>query len=118
MTDSYQLGVSDHKHLGQILTYAAGRNAKIIIWICKKFNEQHRKTIDWLNENSSEDLYFFGIELKLFKIGESKPAPFLDIVAKPNKWVKDIQKEELESNTPTQLRRLDFWTKFNEYREL
>jgi hypothetical protein len=41
-----QYGVSDHKHLGQILLYCAGINASCMIWIAESFKDEHRKTID------------------------------------------------------------------------
>lgn len=86
-----QLEETDHKHLGQIVTYAAGLDAETIIWIAGKFNEQHRAAIDWLNSKSEENINFFGIEIALYKIGESPAAPMFDIVAKPNDWSKTVK---------------------------
>lgn len=47
-----QLEESNHKHLGQIITYAAGKEAGCIIWIVKRAREEHAKAIEWLNSLS------------------------------------------------------------------
>ncbi len=79
-----QLEVTDHTHLGQILTYAAGLNAVTIAWIARRFTDEHRAALDWLNENSTENLQFFGLEIEVWRIGDSPYAPKFNIVAKPN----------------------------------
>ena len=78
-----QLEQTDHKHLGQIATYAAGLNASSCIWIAKSFTEEHRAAIDWLNSISDDDHNFFAIEIKLYRIGESPLAPTFNVVANP-----------------------------------
>lgn len=81
-----QLEVTDHSHLGQILTYAAGLGASVIVWICKAFNEEHRAALDWLNDNTGDNLHFFGIEIELWKIGNSLPAPSFNTIVQPDGW--------------------------------
>ena len=44
-----QLERTDHTHLGQLLTYAAGLKAVTVVWVARIFTEEHRAALDWLN---------------------------------------------------------------------
>ena len=114
-----QLERTDHSHLGQILTYAAGLKATTIIWIARQFTDEHRAAIDWLNEITDENYHFFGIEIELWQIEDSPVAPKFNIVSKPNDWSKETisraktkEQEELSESKKLQLR---FWTTFRQY---
>ncbi|OIQ10401.1 DUF4268 domain-containing protein [Neomoorella thermoacetica] len=107
-----QLEPTDHTHLGQLLTYTAGRGAKIVIWISPQFREEHRQALDWLNENTDEDQAFFGIEIKLVRIEDSKPAPLFKLVSQPNEWQKNIASSRTIS--PRGEAYQEFWTTFLE----
>ena len=65
-----QFGRSDHKHLGQILTYLAGiEGAKTIVWIAETIQPDHRAAIDWLNSYTADDFSFFAIEIGTLSAG-------------------------------------------------
>jgi hypothetical protein len=70
-----QLERTDHSHLGQLLTYASGLEAVTIVWIAARFTEEHRSTLDWLNKITDESFRFFGLEVELWRIGDSPAAP-------------------------------------------
>ena len=53
-----QLERTDHTHLGQLLTYAAGLQAVTIVWIALRLTEEHRAALDWLNEITDEKFRF------------------------------------------------------------
>lgn len=57
-----QLERTDHLHLGQLLTYAAGLEAVTIIWVAERFTEEHRAALDWLNQITGEKFAFIGLE--------------------------------------------------------
>src|ERR1051325_7974151 len=86
-----QLERTDHSHLGQLLTYAAGLDAVTIVWVAERFTEEHRAALDWLNERTDEKITFFGLEVELWRIGDSAVAPKLNIVSKPNDWTRSVQ---------------------------
>jgi hypothetical protein len=86
-----QITPTDHGHLGQLLTYAAGLEARTIIWIAETFREEHRAAIDFLNHATSEEFAFFAVQVELYRIGDSPLAPDFTVVAKPNDWSKRTQ---------------------------
>ena len=110
-----QLESSDNNHLGQIITYASGLDASVIIWIVKEAREEHKSAIEWLNNNTNKDLGFFLIELHAYKIGDSLAAPKFEIVEKPNDFIKNSKNNTGSGEmNKSQSERLEFWKKFNE----
>jgi hypothetical protein len=107
-----QLEMTDHDHLGKIITYASGHDASIIIWIFRDIRDEHRQAIEWLNEQTVENIDFFAIKLELWQIDESRPAPKFEVIASPNEWVKTIRSNASGAMTDTKLQPLEFWTKF------
>ena len=79
-----QLDPTNHTHLGQLLTYAAGLDAAVVVWISPQFRDEHRQAIDWLNRHTDDQIDFFGIALEVLQIDDSKPAVQLRPVAFPN----------------------------------
>lgn len=114
-----QIERTDHTHLGQLLTYAAGLEAVTIVWIARKFTDQHRATLDWLNERTDEKINFFGLEIELWRIGDSPIAPKFNIISQPNDWSRAVREgaqgaSAISDYKETQLR---FWTAFKEFME-
>ena len=83
-----QLEATDHTHLGQLLTYAAGFDAGAIVWVTREFRDEHRQALDWLNQRTGEDTQFFGVAVELWRIADSPPAPHFRLEATPNEWRK------------------------------
>lgn len=108
-----QLEDTNHDHLGKLITYASGKGADIVIWIVKRAREEHRAAIEWLNNHTDENISFFLIEIKLYKIGNSNPAVKFEVIEKPNNWTKEVKKQT--SSDPAKQFRLEYWTAFNDY---
>lgn len=108
-----QLEDTNHDHLGKIITYASGKNAEVIIWIVKRARDEHRQAIEWLNQHTDENVGFFLIEIELWKINDSLPAPMFKVVERPNDWTKTIKSAQGLSDT--KMMQLNFWQAFSEY---
>ena len=114
-----QVERTDHTHLGQLMTYAAGLETASIVWIAKAFTDEHRAALDWLNEITGENFNFFGLEIELWKIGDSAIAPKFNVVSKPNNWTKGKSAASGSINrgdlTATQELQLEYWKSFADF---
>lgn len=108
-----QLEKTNHDHLGKSITYASALNAKTIVWIATDFTEEHKKALDWLNDNTNEDLAFWGIQLELWQISEDTASMRLNIVSRPSTNVKTI-KSKTNNESESRNLQLEFWTKFRD----
>lgn len=103
-----QLERTDHDHLGKLLTYLSNLDAKTAIWITSDPRPEHVRAIEYLNEVVPEDTNFFLIQIKAFKIGDSEPAPYFNVVAGPSSEVRSrgqIKKKFAEKDQ----KRLEFF---------
>jgi hypothetical protein len=72
-----QVYAANHGHFGQILTYAAHYDARVIVWIASAFRSEYRAAIAWLNSFSHK--HFYAVELR----GDGLSIPELVVVAGP-----------------------------------
>lgn len=106
-----QLERTNHTHLGQILTYAAGVGAKKVVWLAESFRPEHVAALDFLNQNTTGDLSFFAAEVELWRIADSPMAPSFNVVVKPDNWSR-IERESARAATtasPTKQLQQQFW---------
>ena len=103
-----QLEKTNHTHLGQIITYAAGIGAKKVIWVAEAFRPEHVAALDFLNQNTTSDLNFFGVEMTLWRIADSPMAPSFNVVVKPNDWSKSNRESARMAATTTPTKQLQY----------
>ena len=114
-----QLEQTDHKHVGQLLTYAAGLDAATVVWIAKTFRREHCAMLDWQNRITDERYRFFGIKIKVWQIENSAHAVQFEVVSSPNDWSRGVnqntQRAANKQLSKTQESQLRFWTGLGEY---
>lgn len=93
-----QLEQTDHDHLGKILTYGAGKQAEVLVWIVKDAREEHENAVNWLNEHTDDAINLFLIQIEAWRIGPSLPAPRFNVIAKPNDWLKTVKQSTVSGS--------------------
>jgi hypothetical protein len=83
-----QLGQSDHDHLGKLLTYAAGTDCRVVIWIATSFSSEHIAAFEWLNRTTTAEVGFYAVQVELLRIGDSALAPHFQPLVRPNEVTK------------------------------
>lgn len=107
-----QLEDTNHDHLGKLIAYAAGKGAEAAVWVVARARDEHRQSIEWLNQHTDSNLGFFLVEIELWSIGNSLLAPRFNVVEQPNEWMKTIKLSEGLSETERV--KLSYWTKYRE----
>lgn len=107
-----QLEASDHRHLGQVLTYLVGIEAKSVVWIARDFQDAHRSAVRWLNEHTNDEFAFFAVRLRVVRIGDSPFAPVFDIVEQPNNWDISLRGKTVVAESELTRLRHRFWSRY------
>lgn len=110
-----QFGKTNHDHLGKLLTYAAMNTATIAIWLSEEISGDHRKVIDWLNDNTPPNVGFYLAQVKAYRIGNSPVAPELDVVSRPNFEVKLQREDTSQGLKDRHIWRKQFWEEILNY---
>ncbi len=108
-----QYGVTDHDHLGKLITYSAGREAKVLIWVVESARDEHRAAVQWLNDNTADDIGVFLVKIEIYVIGDSAPAPKFTVLESPNDWVKSTRQNAALSKR--NLKQSAWWADFMDY---
>ena len=108
-----QLEHANLQHLGQVLAYLAGLEAKIVIWVATGFDESHLSAIRWLNDHTSDPFAFFAVRVSVVRIGDSPLAPVFEVIERPNGWDRVVGAITRTGSLSRvgQFRR-DFWAHF------
>ena len=107
-----QLEWSDHTHLGQIMTYLAGLDARVVVWIARDFTEPHLSAIQWLNRHTENEFAFFAVKLRVVQIDNSPLAPIFEVIAKPNNWERQVRDKRTGPGSEIVKIRRAFWTHY------
>ena len=109
-----QLGKTDHDHLGKSLTYAAVLGARSVIWVAPAFTDEHRKALDWLNDNTTDEVSFYGVQVELWSIDSSRPAVRFNAVSRPVEIVRQAIASKTGELSDARRLQLEWWTAFRD----
>jgi hypothetical protein len=96
-----RLEEADQNHLGHLIMHASTLESAVVVWVAPRFDQEVRRTLEWLNDRTDSKVDFFGVELGLVRIGRSLPAPVLDVVVQPRNWRKASRRPLGSVTSPT-----------------
>lgn len=86
-----QLYETDIGHLGQLLTYAAGCDAKVAIWVAPDFRYEYANALHRLNQWTGDKIRFYGVKVEAVKKrGSSGLGARFRKVVWPGGWNKEL----------------------------
>ena len=100
-----QYGRSDHRHLGQLVTYLSHREVQRAIWIVEEARREHVKAVETLNARGAGRIWM--VTVRAVRIGRSPAAPLFTVAAGPSEDAL-IDGDAGPDLTPAQRRRRDF----------
>lgn len=104
-----QLYAADHSHFGQLLTYAGGLDAAHVVWVSATFKSEYISALQWLNENTREDLSFYALEIETVKVGTDAVSVKLEPRVLPDTASKRA-KTKATGTTPLEEMYAQFWS--------
>ena len=109
-----QYGRTDHEHFSKLITYAVTNEAKYAVWIVEDVHPEHKTSIDWLNDNTNDNINFYVFKAVVEKIGESEKSFSLIPVCEPKEELK-INMSEKKDMSELNITRLRFWQNFSRF---
>ena len=105
-----QLEWTDTHHLGQLLTYATGCDARVAIWVATEFRHEYATALHKLNEWTNDKTKFYGVKIELVRKTDNAPAePRFRKVVYPGGWDIDNTLPLDPPPSPSAQKHLDFF---------
>ena len=92
-----QLAPANLHHLGQLLAYATGLDARVAVWVAPEFSHHHGTALHRLNEWTRDGIRFHAVKIEVIRRdGSAKVDPRFRKVVWPGGWDEDalVQPEE------------------------
>jgi hypothetical protein len=102
-----QLEATDHKHLGQVLTYLSVLDADVAIWITADARPEHVSAVSWLNENAT-GADFYLVKVEGVRVDDSRAAPLFTRIVGPSAETRAAGQQKKELAEREQLRKKFF----------
>ncbi len=90
-----QYGVTDHRHLGQLMTYAAhaasGGGRVLAVWVTEDVRPAHLAAVEFLNRMSAAESATFGavlLRVRFVPIADGSFGVYFEVESEPNSFLR------------------------------
>ena len=85
-----QYNKTDHDNLGKIVTYLAGQQRGLGIWIAEHIRDPHVAAVDFLNRTSDESVGYALLRVRFAPGPNGSHYVDFQVMARPNTWLKSV----------------------------
>lgn len=84
-----QYGISDHRHLGQLVAYLAQQGSGLGVWVVEDYSEAHLAAMEFLNRTSTADVGYMLVRVRFTHgLGPNTYQVHFEVAARPNDFVR------------------------------
>lgn len=110
-----QYFLSNHVHLGEIITYAAWHNVSSVVWITEDIDEEHFRAVEFLNSLAQYSSKEFKFWILLVSPDEHTYLTDKPTICLREAKISDCMKKNVETNLPQNADlNKKFWDEFTE----
>jgi hypothetical protein len=95
-----QYGGTNHDHLGKLVTYLAGQQRGLGVWISERFSDPHLAAVEFLNRTSDESVGYALVTVKFAPAPDGDFYVDFQVAARPNEWVKTVSESSGRQAAP------------------
>ena len=97
-----QYGITDHRHLGQIITYLAQQQHGLAIWIAEDFSQAHLAAVEFLNRTSIEGVGYLLVRVRFTHASDGYQVHF-EVLSRPNAFLKGSSGASVSKPNPAKV---------------
>ena len=101
--------------MGQLITYASGLEAALVIWVATDVTDEHRAAIQWLNRVTGDHVSFYLVRPEVLQIDDSNPAVKFVVESSPSEFKRVLRDAVEGEEAPRHEFRRRFWAALFEH---
>jgi len=105
-----QYDVTDHKHLGQIITYLAQQGHGLAVWVVERASEAHIAAIDFLNRTTVEGVGYVLTRVRFTPGADGTYQVTFETLARPNSFLRASRRRTTTDQTRVKPEKMAYLT--------
>jgi hypothetical protein len=90
-----QYGISNHRHLGQVVTYLAQQERGLAVWVVEDYSEAHHAAVEFLNRTSTPEVGYFLTRVRFTSGVNNVYQVHFEVLSRPNEFVRRGRRRSL-----------------------
>jgi hypothetical protein len=98
-----QYGISNHDHLGKLVTYLAQQGRGLAVWVVEEYSEAHLAAVEFLNRTSVGEAGYVLVRVRFTAAAQDEYQVHFEVAARPNEFVRHGRRRAPSADEPRQI---------------